>query len=299
MSEAPKQIRYPEEPARREREGHKGDYGRVLIIGGSTGMLGAVGLASNAALRAGAGLVTFAAPRPVQPHIATLAPCATSLGLECDEDGFIASGAVGQIREAIEGLKIDILAIGPGMGRTPGALEVVRAVLDWQLPCVMDADALNLLARIDDWPPRRKCPLVLTPHPGEFSRLTGRGVDNIQSYRETAALEAMHIWISDAQTDAPLVLVLKGHGTVVTDLERIYINATGNPGMASGGAGDVLTGTIAGLIGQMEEIFDAACYGVWAHGRCGDLAARDGDEAAVIATDLVDYLAQAMNPGRE
>jgi len=278
---------------RRRREGHKGDYGRVLIVGGSREMVGAVSLAANAALRAGAGLVTFAAPETIQQAVAVLCPCATSVALACDRSGRLARASVRQLAEAARGC--DVIAVGPGMGRSPGAADLVRVVLEQENPVVLDADGLNNLAAIGHWPGKRRCELVLTPHPGEFARLTGRSVQEIQSDRQAAASAAVREWADQVTAKGPaLVCVLKGAGTVVTDGERVYVNDTGNPGMATGGSGDVMTGVLAGLRGQGLAAFDAACLAARVHGRAGDLAAERLGELSVTASDILEFLPQAF-----
>jgi ADP-dependent NAD(P)H-hydrate dehydratase len=280
----------------RNRDGHKGDYGRVLAVGGSRGMVGAVALAANAALRGGAGLVTFAAPETVQLAAATLCPCATSVPLACQAGGELADAAVRQVLQAARAA--DVLAVGPGFAVGARQQEIVRAALEQDKPVVLDADGLNNLAAIDGWPAIRRCPLILTPHPGEFARLTKRPIADIQSARQAAAVAAVREWLSaagPAGPDAPpLVLVLKGAGTVVTDGRRLRLNVTGNPGMATGGSGDVLTGLTAALLAQHMGPFDAACLAVHLHGRAGDLAAQQLGEPSLIATDLLTYLPAAM-----
>lgn len=279
-------------PARR-RDSHKGDFGRVLVVGGSEGMIGAVALAANAALRGGAGLVTFAAPLTVQPFIATLCPCATSVPLAIDQTGSLTTQAVRQVAQAAA--QADVLAVGPGLATGPVQQQIVRAALGQARPLVVDADGLNNLAAIDDWPAVRRCPMILTPHPGEFARLTRSTAQKVQADRQAAVLSATATWLA-ASTDhaAPLVCVLKGAGTVVCDSRRLYVNRTGNPGMATGGSGDVLTGLIAAFVGQGLAPFEAACLAVHYHGRAGDLAARNLGQASLIASDLLDYLPAAM-----
>jgi len=283
----------------RERDGHKGDYGRVLIVGGSRGMVGAVALASNAALRGGAGLVTFAAPAAIQLTVAGLCPCATSVPLPVDGDGQLTAEAVRVFRRAAEAA--DVIAVGPGMAVGGRQKDLLRAALEQTRPLVIDADGLNNLTGMDDWPALRRCPLVLTPHPGEFARLTGRAVADIQADRVNAAAKAVDRWIQQQGRDdlPPLVGVLKGAGTVVTDGRGVYVNDTGNPGMATGGSGDVLTGLIAALLAQVPAPFDAAVLGVWAHGRAGDLAARQLGETSLMASDLLDYLSAALRQAVE
>jgi NAD(P)H-hydrate epimerase len=322
MAEIEKVTSVPRLP-KRAADGHKGLYGHVLIVGGSRGMLGAVAMATNSALRGGAGLATFAAPEHIQIAIATLCPCATSIALECDAAGNPAPNAVSQMLS--EAQKCDVLAIGPGMGVGNGQSNLVRAALAQDKPLVIDADGLNNLAKIADWPSLRKCPLILTPHPGEFGRLTGKDTKSVQSNREKVAIDAVRSWqgasagqehasgkhegvatggvsatpsccpkVCSSSDGQPLALVLKGQGTVVTDGQRIYINTTGNPGMATGGSGDILTGLTAALLGQRLPPFEAACLAVFLHGRAGDLAAQKLGEAGMIAWDLLDFLPAAI-----
>ena len=285
-------IRSAPKLPRRNPDGHKGTYGHVLVVGGSRGMIGAVALAANAALRGGAGMVTFAAPHTVQLAIAPLCPCATSVPLACKADGQLAADSVRQTLQWAQ--QCDVLAVGPGLAVGAVQKNLLLAVLEQARPAVIDADALNNLAALKGWPALRRCALVLTPHPGEFARLTSKTVEAVQAGREEAALAAAGDWAAQGPKDLPLVLVLKGHGTVVTDGRRIYLNATGNPGMATGGTGDVLTGLTAALIGQGLTPFDAACLAVHCHGRAGDLAAKTLGEVSLTAWDLLDYLPAAM-----
>ena len=289
--------RIPQLPPR-DRSGHKGEYGHVLIVGGSRGMIGAPALAAEAALRAGAGLATIAAPEPVQLFVASLCMCATSVPLTCDAAGLPAPAAVREMLEAAKAC--DVLAVGPGMGVSPGAMALVRAALEQEKPVVLDADGLNNLARIDGpggtvrWCELRRCPLVLTPHPGEFSRLTGRTVAAIQARRRNLAKTTAAVWRKAGSAEAPLVLVLKGAGTVVTDGTAAFVNCSGNPGMATGGSGDVLTGVIAALIGQGLSPMDSAVLGVHVHGLAGDLAAEEIGEVSLMASDLPAFLPDAF-----
>ena len=280
---------------RRRRDGHKGDYGRVLVVGGSSGMIGAPALAANAALRGGAGLVHLAVPEPIQLAVATLAACATSLGLACKADGSLAHKALAQFTQAAAAA--DVLAVGPGMGVGAAQQDLVRAALACGKPLVLDADGLNNLSKIAAWPALGTGPLVLTPHPGEFATLTGLAVRDIQADREGLAAWWARAWSAGA--DAKVVCVLKGAGTVVTDGGRLFVNPTGNPGMATGGAGDVLTGLTAALCCQLEDPFEAACLAVYCHGRAGDLAAEALGEVGLTATDLIHYLPQAIRERTE
>jgi NAD(P)H-hydrate epimerase len=277
---------------RRSRDAHKGDFGRVLIVGGSRGMVGAVALAANSALRGGCGLATFAAPESVQLAVATLCPCATSIALSCNRAGALSEPAVQETLDAAAGC--DVIAVGPGFAIAPVQTAIVMALLAQDKPVVIDADGLNNLAATHNWPALRRCPLVLTPHPGEFSRLTGKSVEKIQADRKVCAVAAAVEWTGKKAGSAELALVLKGAGTIVTDSRRVYVNASGNPGMATGGSGDVLTGLTAAMLAQGLSPFDAAVLAVHIHGRAGDLAVRDLGEASLIASDLVDYLPRAL-----
>ena len=280
----------PRLPARRA-DGHKGEYGHVLVVGGSRGMIGAVAMATNAALRGGAGLVTFAAPETVQLSIAGLCPCATSVPLACDSRGELAPPSV---RQMLHEVKYDVLAVGPGMGKGLGQRNLVQAALAQEKPIVIDADGLNNLASIENWPESRRCPMILTPHPGEFGRLVNRTTKEIQADREGLALATVRQWIGRSQTDKPMVLVLKGHGTVVTDGQRLYVNTTGNPGMATGGTGDVLTGLTAAIVGQGLQPFDAAVLAVYVHGLAGNLAAKKFGQVSMMASDLLEFISTAF-----
>jgi len=270
----------------RPANSHKGSFGRVLVVAGSRGMSGAAVLAGSAALRGGAGLVEVASPAEVQPIIASGNPCYLTTGLPQDALGCLSPEAVSAVVERAS--LADVVALGPGLGLNDGVREVVRfAVSEIAKPVVLDADGLNALALLTPRPVRPpNAPLILTPHPGEFSRLTGKPVAEVQSDRERLAA---------AFPPAPhVVLVLKGQGTIVTDGEKMYVNETGNPGMATGGTGDVLTGLIAALLAQGFPPFPAAQLGVYLHGLAGDIARDHKGEYALIATDVLDHLPSAF-----
>jgi len=274
----------------REPDAHKGSLGRVLVVGGSIGMVGAPSLVANGALRSGAGLVIAAVPACIQQTVAGLCPCAITVPLACEQDGSLGNEAVAQV--LAEARRCDVLAVGPGLGVGSRQRDIVSVALSQHKPVVLDADGLNNLPNMPGWPAIRHCPLVLTPHPGELSRLTGLKIQELQANRQSSAADAARKW--QASEKAPqLIVALKGAGTVITDGKDVYLNDTGNPGMATGGTGDVLTGVIASLIGQGMSPMDAACLGVWAHGRAGDLAAEQLGQA-LIATDLLDYLPAAL-----
>lgn len=271
----------------RVADGHKGLYGTVLIVAGGRGMAGAAALAGAGALRSGAGLVRVACAAEVQPTVASFEPSYLTYPLENDADGCIRFEPA---RRALERLlaSASVLAMGPGLGQSDDLRALVRWVVESvKLPTVLDADGLNALAGQIDILGKLQRPLVITPHPGEFSRLTGLPVAQIQADREKHAVEL-------AQRVEPLIVVLKGAGTVVTDGEKIYVNRTGNPGMARGGSGDVLTGVISAFLGQGLPPFDAAQLGVYVHGLAGDIAREQSGELGMIAGDLVDTLPDAL-----
>jgi ADP-dependent NAD(P)H-hydrate dehydratase len=271
---------------RRPIDGHKGTFGTVLVVAGSRGMSGAAVLAGRAALRGGAGLVRVASPADVQQAIATDYPGYTTFGIRQHADGSFAEGAAEEVIELARGASV--VAVGPGLGRTAAVVALVRGLLVEldDVPVVLDADGLFAVSPFAEEYARRTAPLILTPHPGEFARLTCETVGPSDTERMARAV--------DFAQRFRCVLVLKGAGTIVADDSRIYRNSTGNPGMATGGSGDVLTGVIAALIGQGLHAFDAAALGVYVHGRAGDLAAMQLGQTALTATDLLDYLPAAF-----
>lgn len=272
----------------RADDGHKGTYGHVLIVAGSVGMSGAAVLSAGGALRGGAGLVTVATPEPVQPIVAVAQPCALTLGLATNAEGRMSAAAEQKLVPIAA--NYPVLAVGPGLGNGLGTTEVVTALLTLtDRPIVLDADGLNCLGATHH-ALRRNAPTVATPHPGEFARMIGGTVKEIQSGRETKAVEFAR--------EMKLVLVLKGHQSLVTDGRRLYRNTTGNPGMATGGSGDVLTGLIAALVAQGLDAFSAGQLGVHLHGLAGDFARDDLGEVSLIASDLLTYLPRAFRAAR-
>jgi NAD(P)H-hydrate epimerase len=269
----------------RNADSHKGDFGRALLIGGSRGMAGAIALAGRATLRSGAGLVTLAVPQCVQDLVAALEPCYMTHGL-ADQNGRIAGSAADELCELAR--NATVVAVGPGLGRDRDLTHLVAHLYRGvDRPMVVDADGLFALADVDGPLEEPGGPRVLTPHPGEFARLTNQRPAGDQRVAAAAQL---------ATRDASrrTVVLLKGHQTVVTDGRRYSINRTGNPGMATGGAGDVLTGIITGLMCQGMEPFDAARLGAYLHGSAGDLAVESTGEVSMIAGDLIDYLPMAF-----
>jgi NAD(P)H-hydrate epimerase len=254
----------------RARTAHKGRHGHVLVVGGAAGMGGAARLTGEAALRVGAGLVTVAA------HPQSLAamqgrPELMTVGLAASAD----------LEPAIE--RATVLALGPGLGQSPWAMGIFGAVLAARKPTVVDADALNLLALN----PQRRDHWILTPHPGEAARLLGGTVADVQRDRLAA--------VAELQSRYGGVVVLKGAGSLVqTPAEGAWLCDRGNPGMASAGMGDVLTGVVAGIAGQCGDLALAARAGVFVHAEAGDRAARAG-ERGLLASDVIEKLRVGVN----
>jgi len=263
---------------------HKGDMGCVVVVAGSTGKTGAARLAGLAALRSGAGLVTVATPGSCQATVASTDPEYLTLGLPEAPRGHACASAVGLIMDA----RADVLAIGPGLGVDPATVQLVRQlVADRRCPIVLDADGLNAFA---DEPGRLQGQegrdLVITPHPGEMARLAGTTSSDIQANR-------LEVARSFAVTHR-LTVVLKGHRTLIASPNgRVVINPTGNPGMASGGMGDVLTGMVAAWMAQLGTTELACHVAVYLHGLAGDLADARGGQIALIARDVIDQLGEA------
>ena len=267
-------------------DAHKGDFGKVCIIAGSTGMSGAAALAGRAALRAGAGLVRVATPKSVLPIVASIEPSFTTIALPEDSHGRISAKAINPVLEAAG--QNECLAFGPGLGISGALRSLLEALLEQdRLRLIIDADGLNNLAGIKDWSTGLKASLILTPHPGEMKRLWSALL------REPLPPDRQQQAVQLAQKTKTIV-VLKGAGTVVTDGQKVYINKTGNPGMATAGSGDVLTGIITALAGQGLNNFDAAVLSVYIHGLAGDIAAESLGQISLIATDMIDALPEAF-----
>jgi NAD(P)H-hydrate epimerase len=270
---------------RRRDDAHKGDVGRLAIIGGSFGevtMPGAPALVANAALRSGAGLVQVFSPEPIHATLAALAPCATFRRLHANP---------AKILEALGEFAADVVVIGPGLRDSlpPGVLGDLLTT--FRGPMVVDADGLNLLADATGLAIPEGRRVVLTPHPGEARRLlAARGaeptIDSTAASRRAAACALVEAYGCTA--------VLKGRGTVVTDGQRLYVNETGNSGLATAGSGDVLAGVIAALIGQKMDPLEAGILGVYLHGLAGDYAAEELGRWSMTALDVIDYLPEAF-----
>jgi len=270
----------------RPRDGHKGMFGRVLVIAGSVGLTGAATMASKSALRVGAGLVTLGLPESLNPMMEVKLTEVMTLPLHETGDQTIALRAYDKIMQLIS--NIDVVAIGPGLSQNPETASLVRKLCnDINIPMVIDADGLNALAEDKNILKELGEQTVLTPHPGEMSRLIERPVSDIQSDRINIAL--------NFAKENKVVLVLKGVPTIVaTPQGEAYLNTTGNPGMASGGTGDVLTGIISGFIAQGLDAKKSAILGVYVHGLAGDLASIDNGETGMITDDLIEQLPKAI-----
>ena len=265
---------------RRDPEGHKGTFGKVLCVCGSVGYTGAPIFAGRGAVRTGSGLVFLAVPESVWPVAAVKSDEAMPFPVP-EAEGRLARLAEEPIRRRAE--SCDAVLIGCGLGRGWQTDALVRKLLTIEKPLVLDADGLNALSGREELLQKRAAPTILTPHEGEFLRLGG----GLSAGREAAAAAFSEKY--------GVYLVLKGHRTVVAAPDgRLAVNGTGNSGMAKGGSGDVLAGMILSLLGQGCEAFAACCAGVWLHGRAGDLAAADKGERGMTPTDLLEQIPYAM-----
>jgi len=270
----------------RPRDAHKGTFGKVLIVAGSVGMSGAAILAGTAALRGGAGLVQLAVPEPILPIVATAQPCYMTVGLPTDGVGRVSQAALTVLLRLVE--SADVVVAGPGLGATQDAGIVINElILNSRLPLILDADALNVLGGKVKSIKQHAAPVVLTPHPGEFARLIGADSAAVQARRQDLALSFAR--------EHGCILLLKGAGTIVTDGSKLFVNTTGNPGMATGGTGDVLSGLLGALLASRAlPAFESAVLGAHLHGLAGDLARDRRGETSLIATDLIEHLSDSF-----
>ena len=271
----------------RKANTHKGDYGRVLVVGGSIGMSGAPLLCALSALRTGAGLVTLAVPRLIYPMVSRRVAELMVHPLPDGGLGSVTLAALTSIRALLK--RADVLALGPGLSRRPQTLSVVRRLLrETKQPIVLDADGIYALKGLK--PIRRAAaqhPMVITPHPGEMAGLIGKTREFIQRHRKEVAAQVARA--------LGMTVVLKGHRTAIASpMGKLRLNTTGNPGMATAGMGDLLTGMIAALIGQKLDPFEAAVAGVYLHGLAGDIAAGRVGQASLIASDLLGAIPDAI-----
>lgn len=270
----------PRLPARPD-DGHKGAFGRVLIVAGNDAMIGAPAFAGLSALRMGAGLVQVATPREALLSVLSIVP--ELIGLPLDR-----SGGHGALLAAAE--MADAVVVGPGLGQSPEAKRRVMELVGLDKPMVVDADALNILAAGKTWPKRFNAKAVLTPHPGEMGRL-GKllGVDSVPTDDDGRAALATHAASAFGQ-----VVVLKGHRTVVADGRRVYVNKSGNSALSKAGTGDVLCGVVVTLLAGGMDRFDAACLAVHLHGLAGEVASETHGRRGVLAREVADALPVAM-----
>jgi ADP-dependent NAD(P)H-hydrate dehydratase / NAD(P)H-hydrate epimerase len=271
---------------RRIPDAHKGAFGHLLIVAGSPGKAGAAVMAARGALRSGAGLVSVAAPNGIVPVIQAQVAEAMCVPSWESIEGTVGLGAEEELLKAAN--KLSACVIGPGLSAHYETVQAVRGLIQGlKVPAVVDADGLNALAGFTDLLKKAKGPLILTPHPGEMGRLLGMPPHEVQKDRAGIAVAFAR--------DHKVTLVLKGAGTVVaTPSGQVFINSTGNPGMASGGTGDVLSGMIGGFLAQGCDATASACLGVYAHGLAGDLAAEEQGEVSMIAGDLIGRIPEAM-----
>jgi len=271
---------------RRRKDTHKGDFGHLLVIAGSLGYTGAALLCSRAALLSGSGLVTLGIPKSLYPIVARKYPELMILPLPETKAKSFSLKSLATILKKCGA--VNALAVGPGISQHPETIRLVhRLIPKLKRPAVIDADGLNAVAKSPIVLKKARISLVVTPHPGEMGRLIGKTAFAVQKNRKGVAKRfALHYNVTT---------VLKGYRTiVVSPTGKLYINRTGNPGMATGGCGDVLTGIIGSFLGQGMDPFLAACQGVYVHGLAGDLAAKEKGEVSLTASDLLKYLPHAF-----
>ena len=272
----------------RKKKSDKSDFGHVLVVAGSKTMTGAAILTARAALRSGAGLVTVASTRDVTTVITRALPECMHFTTASTQQGTIGRLAYKKIGDLIQKRKIGVLAVGPGLSQNPETAALVRRlVLELSFPMVLDADGLNSFRGRTNFLKKKRSTLVLTPHQREFERLF-----------KTKLQEKLPARLRLAKTLSKfydVVLVVKGCPTLVVGGGKVYTNLTGNPGMAKGGSGDVLTGIIAAFIAQGLKNFEAARWATFYHGRAADLAVKDKGELGLMATDIINYLPKAFS----
>ncbi len=277
-------MRLPARLLQRKLNAHKGDFGHILILAGSARFSGAAVLCAEAAMRAGAGLVTLGIPKGLNTAIIKIKPKEVmTLPLAETKNGGLSFLAYKKIKDFTK--NVDVIAIGPGLGQDKSTQKLVRSVVSKiNKPMVIDADGLNALVSHLDL---LRFTRILTPHPGEMARLLGVNVKKVQDKRKEIS--------GKFAAEYKVTLVLKGHNTIVAGPQaNLYINKSGNPGMATAGSGDVLTGMIAAFLGQGLNAFDAAKYAVYLHGLAGDIAAGEKTEISLIATDIIDKIPQVI-----
>lgn len=264
----------------RSEDAHKGNFGKILLLCGSRGYTGAAALAAMGALRTGAGLVYLAVPESIYEIEAIKVNEAIVQPLS-DENGMYAKESEDVVLAMLNGK--DAVLIGPGIGQSEGTNSVVKCVLEnYRGPVVLDADGINVMRTHKNILRERTSPTILTPHEGEFCRFTGASIHD----RATAAVELA--------SDLSCIVLLKGHNTLITDGVQIYCNQTGNPGMATGGSGDVLAGIIVSLLGQKLPPLQAAACGAWLHGAAGDICAKEIGQYGMLPSDMLNVLPRLL-----
>lgn len=280
-------MRLPARLLQRNPKSHKGDFGHIFILAGSRRYSGAAVLCAQAAMRSGAGLVTLGIPVSLNTAIMKIKPKEVmTLPLPENKQGSLSLAAGKIIGDFLK--KIDILVVGPGLSQEPSTQRLIRKIaIGSDKPVVIDADGLNALSGHLELLKSVTADTILTPHPGEMAGLLGLRVNQIEADRKKIAQKFARGY--------KVTLVLKGHHSVVTDYHgNTYVNKTGNPGMATAGSGDVLTGIIAAFLGQGLDAFNAAKYGVYLHGLAGDLAAKEKTQIGLIASDIIDKIPEAI-----
>ncbi len=279
---------------KRKKNSHKGNYGHVLIIGGSRGMSGAIVLASNACIRSGAGLVTAGIPSSQQEIVAKkVFPEIMTLPLSETKNKTLSFSSFKEIYRFISERKVSTIAIGPGLRVNPSTKKLVKKILKKiKIPTIIDADGLNALKGSFKNNINLGFNVLITPHPGEMSRLSGISIKEIQRNRKEIAKQFARKHC--------VICILKGYKTIVTDGKKIFINNTGNPGMATAGSGDVLTGMISAFVNQTkgkntkEKLFNAGVVSVYLHGLAGDISAKEKTKISLIASDIIEKIPYAL-----
>ena len=283
-------MRLPAQLLQRKVDSHKGDFGHIFVLAGSARFSGAAVLCAYATIRSGSGLVTLGIPKSLNNAIIKIKPKEVmTLPLPETSQGTLSLAALRKIKDFIK--KTDVLIVGPGLTQNDSTKELTRKVIfTTEKPMVIDADGLNALVGHLKMLYAIRSTLyakVLTPHPGEMARLLKISVDKVQKNREDVTQRFAR--------DYKATVVLKGHNTVVADYRgNCYVNKTGNPGMATAGSGDALTGMIAAFLGQGLDAFEAAKYAVYLHGLAGDLAAKEKTQISLIASDIIDKIPEAI-----
>ena len=282
-----KLMRLPARLLRRKADSHKGDYGHVFIVAGSSRFSGAAILCAEAALRAGAGLVTLGIPESINLAVIKNKPKEImTFPIKQTNDGFLSPAGFAKIKPFLK--KIDVLIIGPGLGSNKSTFALIKKIIkEIDMPAVLDADALNALKENLWLLKNHKGEFILTPHENELSRLFGLSLGFVKKNRKLVAKKYSKYYNS--------TIVLKGHNSIVTNgTGKTYINKTGNPGMATAGSGDVLSGIIGAFLAQGLEGFEAAKFATYIHGLAGDIAAKDKTQIGLIASDIINRIPDAV-----